>query len=322
MEKAFEKISAFFKDIKDGLETHIWPSFGQIQPEAELEDKLKSLPGKFQNEYYICLEREIQRQRRHRNVITFTTFFLVTQAEVFWPMAAAGAYYWYTKNFTIPQLSHNVYRKVMLKYRLANHERIMDRSNVARSNRMLPRSMEIPFDPSNLTLEHLKTGYLLDFEMKTWCVTRHIQYDWDNGTSERFFKLMQHTDQKLLIVRKESEYLQLMVGDKVNVYAIDEDIDTDILMKQRPKNVLSYKGERYFRDEHREGYAFNITERELGIRTNIWDYYNEERKKMVRVEQVERREFKAFYAEIVSPYNFTEILPPQDTDNPHDDDMF
>jgi len=181
--------------------------------------------------------------------------------------------------------------------------------SVEEPHRNRARKIVDHYDPSSLSLENLKEGYMVDYDLKTWQVTTVRQFDWDTGISAREFKLVSDMESIWIYLFKEGSYLTITVNKPLNIYAIDSNLETEIYHNRRPFNIITYQSIQYYRENALEGYLFNITTNSTGTKTASWEYYDQERKHYMRIEQQEQKNFRAVVGKIVSPFEFSEILP-------------
>ena len=166
-------------------------------------------------------------------------------------------------------------------------------------------------DPQEMSLENMRHGALVDHALETWEVINEGQYDWEDGTSEKIFGLKQvgEVDVFLLLVRREFGHLSVQKAMPVNIYAINEGLEMEVMERKRPFNVLHYQGIAYYREYSKTGHAFNLMHKNpLGNELIAWTYYDEERKKVIRIERHGESDFKAFTGTVISPLDFSEIM--------------
>ncbi|WP_020530046.1 DUF4178 domain-containing protein [Flexithrix dorotheae] len=173
-----------------------------------------------------------------------------------------------------------------------------------------PRKLNISYDPSNLKVNNLKTGFMLDFDLKTWKVITEKQYDWENGLTERSFVLSGQSHERAVIhlIKEEGSYL-IITGKPINIYAINENLESDIFKYKRPSNALVFQGKRYYRETQKQGFEFNLSSKSIGKKIISWEYFDDSRRNYLRVEQIGVNEFKGFAGSLKSSTEFSDILP-------------
>ena len=238
-----------------------------------------------------------------------------------WAFFGLGSVWWFIDLFRMPgmvneynsKLADDILKNVLLKYKVyGKKEKIKFKevpNPVAGNQKRAPRNIESNYDPSNITIENLKMGYILDYDIQTWEVTHEWQYDWENNTTEKEFKLMSNADPLFLTICKEARQLTVKIGKQINIFAIDEHIESEIINKGRPYNILKFENITYYRDAQFDGISYFVSEPNSGTRVVAWDYYDGVRENHLRIIQKGRGDFKVTQNKMVSPYEFTDILP-------------
>jgi hypothetical protein len=217
-------------------------------------------------------------------------------------------------------LSKKVLRYIHYKYDVSGKDRLatLKRGTLfekpaairAKPVELKPRPWN-PIDPQQPGVDHLAPGYILDHALETWEVVSAGQYDWEDGVSEKMLRLTQlgTLDSFLLVVRKEFNHLFLQKVQPVSIYAIHEGLEMEIQERKRPFNVIHYQGVAYFREYSKTGHLFELEAKDRRPSEIIaWTYYDEARRKVIRVERYDDSEFRAFSGEVTSPLDFSEIM--------------
>jgi hypothetical protein len=173
-----------------------------------------------------------------------------------------------------------------------------------------PKQLNIPiFDPMRPSIESLKTNYLVDYNFKTWHITGETQYDWSNNFTDREFQLVNGSDMLYLTIRREGMYVHCYIGNLVNLYSIDTNLDNYIAQNQNPPNTITQGDFTFFRENRLDGYAFDKAGGNPTIRIIAWDFYDANRKFRLRIEQSGKGQFRALLTQSASDIDFTDILP-------------
>jgi len=314
MDDLLNSVETFFRKVREKAEGHIWPTFGKKYLPKAVKIKLETLPQPIQTEFYENYETRTLPQKKGRNVtlLVFIGFLMIK----FQPFVFGGIllYWWHLKQSKIPEIANSTLNQVLKEYNLSAHKsknissaRSFQQNSHAQRN--IPRKIVERYDPSNLTLENLKEGFLLDYLLKTWQVIEQNQYDWDHGLSTQEFKLVHDIENLNIYLSKESGHLNINTTKRINIYAIDQNLETEILHQKRPYNIISFQGKQFFRENSLEGYFFNITQKTKGNKILAWEYYDTDRKNYLRIEQLEHKNFRAALGTVVSEYEFSDILP-------------
>jgi hypothetical protein len=177
------------------------------------------------------------------------------------------------------------------------------------TKKRLARDIKIPYDPSNPSIESLQKGFMVDYDLKTWDIVHQNQFDWDNGAVDRLFKAVAGTDTRWIYMRHESGVANIYVTTPISVFAIDENLEKQILETGKPSNILKFKDVIYYRENTKDGYWFDISNQSGGTQSVLWEYFDSERNFILRIEQIGKNQILASIGKVASTYQFTDILP-------------
>lgn len=172
-----------------------------------------------------------------------------------------------------------------------------------------PRNVKPNYDPVALTVENLAKGFMVDYNFKTWDVISEIQFDWQSGDSDRCFKLASDTKTMIVNLRKDSGHLDAVHFEPVSLFAIDPKLEAEIKMRNKPGNVIYYKDDTYYRETSKNGLFFVLNIASPAKKVAVWEYFDESRNQLIRIENYGKEGIKSFIGKIVSPLDFSEILP-------------
>lgn len=164
-----------------------------------------------------------------------------------------------------------------------------------------------PIDPDSITLESLRLGYMVDHQTNTYEVVNELQYDWEDQTTTKVFKLkeMGGIDSFFLISQREGNSLMVYKTQPVNIFALKEDLDSEIQEFKRPSNILRYQEVTYFREYSRTGYSFNLQQlKQPPAEVISWKYFDDVQKKIIRIDKIGEQEYQAFVGEMIVPGEF------------------
>ncbi len=172
-----------------------------------------------------------------------------------------------------------------------------------------PRLLEIAYDPTDLTIDNLKAGALLDYKLQTWEVSSERQYDWQSGVTERDFTLKADLKELRLSFHNEHREKLCFISKPINIHAIDPNLQLTILSTRQPKNILSFQGITYYREYSLQGILFGISPSEAGKKAMRWEFMDENRHHLLLIEIIGEKEFRCAIGQRVSELEFSEILP-------------
>ncbi|WP_448518364.1 DUF4178 domain-containing protein [Rhodoflexus sp.] len=287
--------------------------------------QVATLPEELQREFLI------EYNRRSKNIIIpyvlhffFPAHYLyldrfLTQI-LFWFTFGGFFFWWFIDIFRIPDLVRKRNAEIadeVLRHILFMSGKMQTQSDTGSRQSTIatpvqPRNLEQTFDPTNITIEHLRTGFLLDYGLKTWQVVNQIQFDWTDGTSDKEYKLLSGNDLLYLNVRREGGMLDCRVGSVVNLYAIDSQLDTVIQREGNPPKVLNYADFTLYRESKLTGVMFNHAYGNKPVKVVAWDYLDQTRTYHLRIERDEYQKFLAIFSKRASDWEFSEILPGSD----------
>ncbi|MCS6831938.1 MAG: DUF4178 domain-containing protein [Flammeovirgaceae bacterium] len=181
-----------------------------------------------------------------------------------------------------------------------------------------PHPLNIKFDPSNLSVEHLQKGFLVDYSLTTWLVVDEYQYDFLDGTIEKGVKIVSENDgiDTLYLQTGAHENFRLVKAGKiVNIHSISSTLQHFILTERQAPNTLTYKGVSYFKESSRKGilYYLNHPAKDRAKKICCWEFLDEQRNSFLRIEWIDEWEFLCLHGKIVPRYAFSDILPAYNT---------
>jgi hypothetical protein len=176
-----------------------------------------------------------------------------------------------------------------------------------------PRQVSIEFDPVHLGVENLKTGYLLDYDLKTWIVTQENQYDFQDSLTEKEFRISAESSQpevNHVQVRSENGFAIVWVGKLINIHKIDLELQSHIIRQRQAPSIIQHKNLKMFRESARIGTMFCINNQELTPKkVQRWEFLDETRSVFLRIEWLNEKEFQCVEGRVVPRQAFSDILP-------------
>ena len=172
-----------------------------------------------------------------------------------------------------------------------------------------PRDIRPTYDPVALTVENLQKGFMVDYDFKTWDVISEVQFDWLNGGSDRCFKLACDTKTFIVNLRKDGEHLYVVHFEPVSLYALDPKLEAEIKFRNKPSNIIQYKENSYYRETTKNGLFFVLKPQSTAKKVSAWEYFDDSREQLIRIENYGKDGVKAFTGKLVSPLDFSDILP-------------
>ncbi|MBX2842684.1 MAG: DUF4178 domain-containing protein [Flammeovirgaceae bacterium] len=245
---------------------------------------------------------------------------------LFWLTGFGFAIGWVINLFRMPgvisRLNYGKAQKIILmlnrKYKLNPQKKPKDSlefikkkvvNKTSNLSNQKPRKFSPDYDPTNIKVENLKTGFMLDYQFKTWDVAAEFQYDWEDGTSEKNFKIKAGLDSVLINVMPDNQQFKIIHFERINFYAINNALEVEIHFRNKPRNIFEYQGKQYYRESTLNGMFFNLSEKDKGSKVKAWEFLDADRKEIIRIEKIGEKELRTFKGQYVSTHEFSEILP-------------
>ncbi len=164
------------------------------------------------------------------------------------------------------------------------------------------------FDPlSDLSLNRLKKGYLVDYDLKTWEVSACNYYDWGEGDISNEWQLKSRDEVVYLEMESDDEE-EWSLNRKVIFSLLDSQIKKQIIETGDPPEKILFEGIAYYMEEMSGG-RFYKDGQDSGREVLQWSYQDNKGKLYFSIEQWGEEEFEATAGEPVEEYQFTNILP-------------
>jgi len=156
-------------------------------------------------------------------------------------------------------------------------------------------------DPS---LDQLREGYMLDYEMRTWEVTKHAKYDYEGWPADEW--TLETGDDLMFLEYEYDDGDVFLLSEPVEITAVTADGEPfrAVVREQEPPTTVTYDGQEYVLSE--EGPAT----RTVDGRTNelhYWVYEGEE--DFVALERYGSSDWNVYAGREVEPFEFDNILP-------------
>ena len=169
------------------------------------------------------------------------------------------------------------------------------------------KEKEDQVDPlSGLNLSALKTGYVLDFDLKTWQVTAHNRYDYDGDWTDEWE--LSSAEEVRYLEREDDDEVSWTLYRNIPLSEIEEDVRTLIRDNDDPPEAVSCNGTRFLSESSDAGH-FHRDGSDVGREFVNWTYVDDSEEKVLVIEQWGENEFSASLGEFVEEYQFSSILP-------------
>lgn len=163
-------------------------------------------------------------------------------------------------------------------------------------------------DPlKDLILQNLKTGYYVDYDMKTWEVTTSSYYDW-GGREYTYEWQLKSADDTVYLEREPDDEDYWSISRKISINRLDPGIRESIKKQGDPPDEITHENTIYYLDESGGGH-FYLDGKEPGKKMLKWDYADDSGNRFISIEQWGEETFEASTGMSVEEYQFTDILP-------------
>ncbi|OQY11388.1 MAG: hypothetical protein B6I31_04975, partial [Desulfobacteraceae bacterium 4572_19] len=116
-------------------------------------------------------------------------------------------------------------------------------------------------DPiSDITLEKLKIGWMLDYDMKTWEVKSCSCYDWGSGDITYEWQLVCYND-TIYLEREPDDEDYWCISRKIPIAKIDKELKQYILQNNDPPDEIKYENRQYYQEEMGGGHFYMVAEK-------------------------------------------------------------
>ena len=164
-------------------------------------------------------------------------------------------------------------------------------------------------DPlADLTLGNLGVGSYVDWDMKTWEVTAHNQYDWGDGDMTREWQL-RSSDETVYLEQETDDDVFWSVNRKISFNRLGPDVGRHIITHENPPDEIEYNGVQYVLEGSAGGRFFKGGTGN-GRELIKWEYEDDSGKNYLTIEQWGEESFEASIGHEVEEYQFSNILPP------------
>mgnify|MGYP006292889335 CR=1 FL=1 len=171
------------------------------------------------------------------------------------------------------------------------------------------KKKEPEYDPTQLSIKDLNMGFIFEYDLKTWVVDAIYEYDWGDNFFSYEYKINSGDEIKYLHIEEDDELI-ITISDKIKPRAIDEDLPEFIEEHSKPPKKLIYQGMKFYFDKENPGYYHEVGKPDDNwVEFISWEYYDEQDKQVITIEQWDEKEFEASYGIIAKEFEFSNILP-------------
>ena len=164
------------------------------------------------------------------------------------------------------------------------------------------------FRIEDLELSKLKTGFMVDYDMQTYCVAGYNKYKWNEGAVTDEWELKAGNESWYLERTQEDSEVEWSLCRKLPISDLEGDIAGEIMRTEDPPEVVAFQGKRFTFEEDDIGEFFRGGSGEA-MSFVAWDYEDEAGEQFLTIEQWGETKFDMQVGFKVEEYQFTNILP-------------
>ncbi len=158
-----------------------------------------------------------------------------------------------------------------------------------------------------IRLNDLKTGYMVDYDMKTWEVTASHYYDWGDASITREWQL-KSADETVYLSMESDDDISFCISRKIPFDRVGLKTKKKIMETGDPPDEIELDGVLYHLEETAGGHFYKDG-RGSGREMLSWDFKDDAGRNCLAVEQWGENDFEASLGETVEEYQFSNILP-------------
>ncbi|MGL1885261.1 MAG: DUF4178 domain-containing protein [Reichenbachiella sp.] len=168
---------------------------------------------------------------------------------------------------------------------------------------------EPDYDVTNLSVEDLAMGFIIDYDMSTWRVKEEYQYDWGSDNFSKEYLLDDGTKRIYLEVENKGE-ISILVTEKIKIRDLGSDIIDRTVKDETPPKEVSYDGVKYYLHTDCAGHFNDKTKKSKEWEELLsWQYFDDTEEKVIGITQWGEREFDAVVGKVVQPFEISNIIP-------------
>lgn len=167
------------------------------------------------------------------------------------------------------------------------------------------------YDPTNIGVEDLRKGFVIDYDLKSWEVVEEYEYDWGNEEFSYEYKISsaEGDDLFLSVERDENDDLFLATFTPIRSSMLDDEVEERIFDNKKPPKQITYKGTTYYREEESMGFHKNVDAQGESAEFISWTYFDETEKNILSITKWDDEVFDASVGQVIQESDITSILP-------------
>lgn len=286
-------------DLLQKLRAAFWPNLRPPVPD-EIQGEMTRLPAPLHNEFYFQYEHMVRYLKRRRNAsllfLSIPMLSVMDEPLGSW-MVFPAIYLLVVHRLADPHRVQRLYRKILLQFGY------------------LPSGLEQPgkllaSQPDHKLL-HAREGDWLDYKASTWQIQQVEELELTSNRCIRRFLLREmQQEQSAVLLLKTGYEVELYWGSAFSPYLLDAHMDTFLRMNGRPPSHVCHRRTEYLLEDvgkcTMRRYLTPVTNHPQYIK--YWEYLDQKREGMLRIEQPDEVNLRAYAFEKISPYAITDIV--------------
>jgi hypothetical protein len=164
------------------------------------------------------------------------------------------------------------------------------------------------FDPTSITLKDLKKGFLVDYQGKSYEVTKEFEYDYGDNYFTVEFKLESATDSFHLSVDTNEE-MELSISNQIEKRLISKRVFESLRADDSdPPDEFTVEGEIFYFEEEEAGFFHEIGKNDSEDEF-ISYIYESESGEFIEITLFSSMEIEVFRGKSAKESDFSQILP-------------
>ncbi len=168
------------------------------------------------------------------------------------------------------------------------------------------RKKSSDYDPLNLQVTDLKTGFIFEYDLRTWEVQEEYTYDWGDEFFTKEYRVSDGTEIRYLGVDDDDE-VELTWSEKIQLSELPVDIESEVARNERPPKEIAFRGIAFHRAEESPGYFQGKAGNWVELIS--WDYYDQDNEYVLNIEQWDDRSFEAAFGKVIETFEISNITP-------------
>ncbi|MFY0626042.1 MAG: DUF4178 domain-containing protein [Reichenbachiella sp.] len=168
---------------------------------------------------------------------------------------------------------------------------------------------EPTYDVTNLTVEDLKMGFILEYDLNTWEVKEEYEYDWGNHNFSKEYLINNGSESLFLSVENKGDVF-LTATKKIKIRELGSDIIDRTVADKTPPKEIKYNDVNYYLHSDVAGFCNDLSKKkEDWEELMAWEYYDDDEELVIGITQWGEREFDAVAGKVVKAFEVSNIIP-------------